>query len=191
MNILYTTMLALLLGLSGCATKQENIGNGNINDTSISTQSRMAQYVNSIRQQGATCAPPAAPLRLNSALESAAAAHAKDMALNNTLSHTGSGTASDPAKSALGVGSTHVDRILYFGFPNKPGSLLGENISYSKFRISGSKDYFVNFKKVISNIMHDRTHCEIMMNPRFTDIGMAMYKSDDRYYFAMTLGENK
>lgn len=191
MSILHTAILILLLGLSGCATKQENISNGDINNTSMSIQSRMAQYVNSIRQQGATCAPPAAPLRLNSALESAAAAHAKDMALNNSFSHTGSGTASDPAKSALGVGSTHVERILYFGFPHKPERLVGENLAYSKFRTTGTKDYYTNFKHAISNLINDRAHCEIIMNPRFTDIGMAMYKSDDRYYFAMTLGENK
>lgn len=191
MKTVYFVILALLLAVNGCATKQDGIANSNTNNTSMSTESRMAQYVNSIRQNGATCAPPAAPLRLNSALEAAAAAHAKDMALNNTLSHTGSGTATDPAKSALGVGSTHVDRILYFGFPNKPGRLLGENITYSKFRTTGTKDYFANFKNAISTIVKDRTHCEIMMNPRFTDIGMAMYKSDDRYYFAMTLGEIK
>jgi uncharacterized protein YkwD len=191
MKIVYFVILALLLSVNGCATKQDGIGNSNTNNTSMSTESRMVQYVNSIRQKGATCAPPAPPLRLNSALEAAAAAHAKDMALNNTLSHTGSGTATDPAKSALGAGSTHIDRILYFGFPNKPGRLLGEDLTYSKFSISKSKDYFVNFKKAMTNLMNDRVHCESIMNPRFTDVGMAMYKSDDRYYFAMTLGEIK
>ena len=179
----------LLLTLGGCATKQNSLNSGSAGASSSDMQARMVAYVNSIRQKGAVCAPPAPALAYNSSLERAAQAHAKDMALNNKLSHTGSGTATDPAKSAIGVGSSHVERILYFGYPNKVGNLLGENITYTKFSKSGTEDYFTNFKAAISTIMHDRAHCEIVMNPRFTDIGMGMYKTDDRFYFAMDLGE--
>lgn len=179
----------MLITLVGCATKEINLNGVNQGDSYDSVQSRMVAYVNSIRQKGAVCAPPAPPLAYSSALERAAQAHAKDMALNNKLSHTGSGTVTDPAKSAVGVGSSHVERILYFGYPNKVGNLLGENITYVKFKSTGSQDYFTNFKKAIQNLVKDRTHCEIIMNPRFTDIGMGMYKTDDRFYFAMDLGE--
>ena len=181
-------LLALLL-LGGCATKQNSIHANDQNNSHGDMQSKMVAYVNNIRQKGATCAPPAGTLVYNSSLERAAQAHAKDLALNNKFSHTGSGTATDPAKSAIGVGSSHIERILYFGYPNKPGKLLGENLSYTKFKKHGTQDYYTHFKNAIKNLMSDRTHCENIMNPRFTDIGMGMYKSDDRYYFVMNLGE--
>ena len=180
---------SLLVLFSACATDGSSLNSENRISSSSDMQSKMVAYVNTIRQQGATCAPPAAPLAYNSSLERAAQAHAKDMALNNRLSHTGSGTATDPAKSAVGVGSTHVERILYFGYPKKEGKLLGENITYTKFNIVKTQDYMTNFKKAVKNVIDDRVHCEILMNPRFTDIGMSMYKSDDRYYFVMNLGE--
>ena len=184
-----TLLLIVLFALSGCATKQNSVNKESTRAASSDIQSKMVAYVNSIRQKGAVCAPPAPPLTYNILLERAAQAHAKDMALNNKLSHTGSGTATDPAKSAVGVGSSHIERILYFGYPNKVGNLLGENITYTKFKSVGSKDYFTNFKQAIKNLMNDRTHCEIIMNPRFSDIGMGMYKTDDRFYFVMDLGE--
>jgi len=184
-------MLALLFGLNGCATKQESIANVDINNTTITSDAKMVSYINNIRSKGATCAPAAPPLQFNSALKAAAAAHAKDMALSQKLSHIGSGTATDPAKKSIGVGSTHIDRILYFGFPKRVNKLVGEEITYTKFNITGSQNYDVNFKKAISNLMNDREHCKNIMNRRFTDIGMAMYKANDRYYFVMDLGENR
>ena len=180
---------SLLFLFNACATDGSSVESENRISSSSDMQSKMVAYVNSIRQKGAVCSPPAAPLSYNSSLERAAQAHSKDMALNNKLSHTGSGTATDPAKSAVGVGSTHIERILYFGYPNKTGHLLGENVTYTKFSKTKSKDYFTNFKAAMETIMHDRAHCEIVMNPRFNDIGMGLYATDDRVYFTMALGE--
>ncbi len=184
-------LLLVVLLLGGCATKQNSIHTNDQNSSHGDMQSKMVEYVNYIRQKGATCAPPAPPLHYNQSLEQAAKSHAKDMALNRKLSHKGSGTDTDLAKRAAGVGSTHIERILYFGYPNKVGNLLGETITYTKLKRSGSNDYFSHFKRAIKNLMDDRVHCETVMNPRFTDVGMGMYKGNDRYYFVMDLGERK
>ena len=181
-------IFTLLFFFTSCATKGSAINSDNRASNISDMQSRMVAYVNTIRQKGAMCAPPAPALNYNSSLERAAQEHAKDMALNNRFSHTGSGTSTDLAKSAVGVGSSHIERIIYFGYPNKPGKLLGEVLSYTKVKDHGD-DYFAHFKHAIKNLINDRTHCEIVMNPRFSDVGMGMYKSDDRYYFVMNLGE--
>ncbi len=193
MKLMYKISLVALLSLSGCATKEGNLSQPqaatNINITDNTMESKMVAYVNSLRAKGATCGPAAPRLNLNSALKHAASSHAKDMALNSIFSHSGSGTATDPAKSALGVGSSHIERFLYFGFPNKPGKLVGEVLGKSKFTVTHTKDFMANAKHAINNLMKDQPHCEIIMNPRFTDIGIGVYKNDGAYYVDIDLGE--
>lgn len=186
---MYSQLLFVLMALfflSGCATKPEI---PNTNTTLGSYQSQMKAYVNNIRANGTICGSPTQGLQENSALKSAALAHARDMAYNNFLSHTGSGTVSDPAKSAVGAGSDHVQRILYFGYPHKVGYLLGEAIANVPFRKTKTQDYMINFKYAISKIIHDRAHCELLMNPHFNYVGMAMVKGSDSYYFVMDLAQ--
>ena len=195
-KLLLLVSLAALIGISGCSVdnKKAKINKIGKNFTPLQNNSykyQMLAYMNNLRAKGAKCAPPAPPLNWNTNLETAASYHVRDMKEHNTLSHTGSGTLSDPAKKTIGVGSSYMDRIEFFGIPVKPHMLVGENITFTYFRNVKSDQIMPNFKKAMSNIMYDDAHCKIFMNPRFNNIGVAMAKNRDRHYFVMDLAEIK
>ncbi len=154
------------------------------------SQDIYVNYINQIRAKGAKCAPPAPPLKSNYYLERAAFAHANDMATNHFLKHTGSGTQTDPAKKAPGIGSIFFERVLFFGYPAKTYDLVGENITYIKNSIvDGNKNRFASFKKAIDIFLADPPHCKILMEPRFRDVGVG-YKSDGNgIYWVVDFGE--
>jgi len=146
--------------------------------------------INHIRAYGAPCSKTSAqPVRWNKKLEDAAKAHTQDMALHHFLGHIGSGTSSDMAKKALGVGSNFYERIIFFGYPIQPGQLAGEIITYTKFRIVGNRDTYENFKHAIDNFLRSPKHCALLMNPRFSDIGVAAYKDNEKIYWDIEFGE--
>jgi len=147
------------------------------------------KMVNEIRAKGAYCAPAAPPLRLNNYLETAAAAHAKDMALHGFLGHIGSGTQTDPAKKAPGIGSYFMDRILFFGYPAKSYDQVGENATLTKDKQNYKFPLKTHFKKALELYVNDPPHCKILLNPRFKDVGIGVYKSGKKYYWVMDLGE--
>jgi len=193
--VFFTISILLIVG---CAKEQNiNIDSKNRANKPFETysdsnfKSKAIAYINSIRQKGAPCAPFAPPLRLNSHLEAAANAHAKDMAINNFLKHTGSGTIVDIAKPSNGVGSLFFERIIFFGYPVKPKQLTGENITYTKIKVVGTKDEFTHFKRAVNNLIADPPHCVIFMNPRFQDVGIGLFKTDKRYYWVLDFAEAK
>ncbi|HPG78339.1 MAG TPA: CAP domain-containing protein [Piscinibacter sp.] len=109
--------------------------------------------VNQLRAAGATCGArgsfaPAGPLTWSTQLTQAAAAHSQDMVTNNFFSHTGSS------------GSTLSTRVNATGYA---WSALGENIAagYGTVNI------------VMDGWMASDGHCANIMNPNFTQIGMA------------------
>ncbi len=150
---------------------------------------RVLNYINSIRARGAKCAPPAPPLGWSDKLEQAALSHAIDMRNNNFLSHLGSGTEYDVARKAPGVGSNFYERILYFGYPIQPNELAGEILSYTKYRIVGSKDPEKGFKHAVDNFLRSPKHCRILMNPRFRDTGIAAYRDNEKIYWVIEFAE--
>lgn len=195
-----TLLLASIITIisnSGCSTntpslKRSNSVNNIPNPASFNSQKeQMLSYINQIRAKGTVCAPPAGPLSWNNTLEQAAQSHVKDMALNDTVTHMGSGTSLDPAKSGIGMGSTFIDRIKYFGYKVKTGQLVGENLTKTNIKITKSSEIMPNYKRAIENLINDKPHCKIIMNPRFSDIGMAMFKRGDNYYFTMDLAERQ
>jgi len=151
---------------------------------------KMLQYVNSVRAKGAKCMGASSPLKWSNSLEKAAKSHSTDMAMNNFLQHYGSGTIYDEAGYKKGKRSTFIDRIEYFGFPLNPGELIGENLALI-YRKKGSSSLMSNFKRAVKNWLDDRPHCIILMNPRFTNIGIGYYKKGNKYYFSMDLVEVK
>lgn len=184
-----------IISNTACSTKNSSIGSKKsvsntykANNLSSYTE-QMLSYINKVRANGAVCAQPAGPLQWSSKLEQAAKSHVKDMALNDTVSHIGSGTALDPAKSDIGIGSTFIDRIKYFGYNVKTGQLVGENLTKTYIKLTKSDKLIPNFKRAITNLINDKPHCEIIMNPRFNDVGMAMFKRGDMYYFTMELAQ--
>jgi len=196
-KLLYITAASLIFTISGCSVDNSTVSynqaqlNISTNTPIDAYKSQMLSYMNSLRAGGAKCAPPAPALNWNNNLEKAAIAHTRDMGVNNLLTHSGSGTSYDLAKPMQGASSTFIDRINYFGYPTQPYMLVGENITYTLFKNTKTTDIMTNFKYAMNTIIHDKTHCEIFMNPRFKNIGVAMYKTKDRYYFAMELAENR
>jgi uncharacterized protein YkwD len=109
--------------------------------------------VNQLRAAGASCGTrgsfaPAGPLTWSTLLAQASAAHSQDMVTYNFFSHTGSN------------GSTLSARVDATGYA---WSALGENIAagYSTVNI------------VMDGWMGSDGHCANIMNPNFTQIGMA------------------
>jgi uncharacterized protein YkwD len=106
-----------------------------------------------LRAAGASCGTrgsfaPAGPLSWSTLLAQAATAHSQDMVTNNFFSHTGSNGSSMSAR---------VDATGY------AWSALGENIAggYGSVNI------------VMDGWMGSDGHCANIMNPNFTQIGMA------------------
>ena len=150
---------------------------------------KILSYINNVRSRGTHCGPAAPPLGWSDRLEEAAVAHAIDMETNHFLSHLGSGTEYDVARKGTGQGSNFYERILHFGYPIKAYELAGEIISYTKYKIIGSKDPNIAFKHAIENFIKSPSHCKILMNPRFHDVGIAAYKDQEKIYWVIEFAE--
>ncbi len=168
----------------------KNIRVGNVQPVDLNPiKYRMLNYINNIRAMGNRCGPPAPPLSWNKKLEDAAISHALDMSSKNFLGHMGSGTDTDPARKAPGVGSNFYERIIYYGYPIKPGELAGEILTYTKFRIVGNKKPYENFLHAVDNFLKSPKHCALLMNPRFHDMGVAAYKDREKMYWDIEFAE--
>ena len=161
------------------------------NQNQYAIKQKLLSYTNAIRAKGALCAPAAKPLKWNSKLERAASVHVVDLARNSFLAHDGSGTTYDIVGTALGKKSTFMDRIKFFGFPFVVGNLLGENIARVNTKNTRSDDIVANYKRAVKNWLNDPPHCKILMDNRFSDVGISYYKRGNFYYFVMDLGEIK
>ena len=194
-KLLYSISAVSIIFMSACSINKSSVSLKQHNSVALSNinispyKSQMLYYINQLRGGKAKCAPPAPPLRWNDSLEKAATVHSRDMAINHMLSHSGSGTSYDIAKPMPGTSSSFIDRINYFGYKTKEYMLVGENITTVPISKTKTQDLMANFKHAVDNIVNDKTHCEILMNPRFKYIGMGMYKANDKYYFTMDLAE--
>ena len=104
------------------------------------------------RRCGTTLMPAAPAVRLNSLLNRAARAHSRDMARNNFFSHTGSD------------GSKSWDRAAAQGYVY---GYIGENIA-AGYRDAGS---------VQSGWLNSPGHCENIMRPQYTQMGVGCTRS--------------
>ena len=150
---------------------------------------KILKYINSVRSQGNSCGPAAPPLGWNTKLENAAVMHAQDMASKGFLGHLGSGQDTDPAKKGPGQGSNFYERIIYAGYPIKPGEVAGEILTYTKYTIVGNKDAYAHFSHAVDNFLRSKAHCEILMNRRFHDVGVASYKDHEKMYWVIEFAE--
>ena len=197
----YTRAITLLFAsflVVGCANsngsqnimKRENLRPIAYNAINSPFADYTLEYLNKIRLTGSNCANATTPLNYNVALEAAAMAHAKDMALNRHLEHDGSGTNVDIAKQNYG-GSKFYERILYFGYPAKPNDLVGEGVTYTTYKAYKTKDIKKLYKYAVDRLMKDYEHCKIIMNPRFRDVGVGYYQAKDRVYWVLDFGETE
>ncbi len=143
-SILFTLLLV------GCSTYEDSPY-----DTAPDTISpqRMLELVNDVRTSGCDCGgewyPPVAPVSWNNTLEDAAYNHSAWMEQNRSLSHSGAG------------GSNAGNRIDAAGYN---WEVYGENIAEGY----GSED------DVMAGLLSSTGHCDNIMNPDFTEMGVAV-----------------
>jgi uncharacterized protein YkwD len=121
------------------------------------------------RRCGSNSFPAAPPLTLEKHLSSAAREHARDMARHNMLEHTGSD------------GSRPDQRVTRAGYEWRA---TGENIA------SGP----TTPEEVMAGWLASPGHCENIMSPRFTEMGIAWVvdpKSESGVYWAQVFGTRK
>ncbi len=121
------------------------------------------------RQCGNRIYHAAKPLRWNESLYHAAYEHSKDMAECSYFSHSGSGSKSDwTAKTQnLQRCSTFVNRIENNGYLRHRG--VSENIAYGATSVEA----------VMQQWIHSEGHCRNIMNPKYTEFGMAQVRSQN------------
>jgi uncharacterized protein YkwD len=120
------------------------------------------RLVNQYRAAGATCGSrgsfaPAAALTRQAQLASAAYGHSRDMADNNYFSHTSLD------------GRSLSDRINATGYA---WSTIGENIAAGHGSVQA----------VVNAWMGSEGHCANLMNPNFTQFGLACARNDASTY---------
>ncbi len=131
---------------------------------------RVLARVNQARAQARRCGSQsfgaAAPLALNALLGRAAAAHAGSMARHGYLDHQGRD------------GSTPADRVSRTGYPWRS---VGENIAAGQ----------TTADQVVSGWLASPEHCANIMEPRFTEMGVAYAVnagSEGGIYWAQVFG---
>jgi len=122
------------------------------------------------------------PLTWSDALYKASYEHSYDLANSNTFSHTGSNTQYDitAQQLSLNAGSSITQRIEYNGYTN--WRRIGENILAGESTVEATIDGWLN----------SPGHCANLMNPDFTEVGLALlHKTDSTYkdYWTQNLGD--
>ena len=144
------------------------------------SQERIAAFldaINAARAETQDCGSegvfdPADALSWNDRLGNAAWEHSNDMAESNTFSHTGSGTQSDLTAQNEGLdrGSRFNERI--------------ENQGYTEYRTVGENIAagYATAQEVVEGWLASDHHCANLMNPKFTEVGMALVEKEGSEY---------
>jgi uncharacterized protein YkwD len=101
---------------------------------------------------------------LNSALTAAALRHSQDMAKTGNISHTGSD------------GSTPSQRIQAAGYTGEAGE---EAVYGGHATVDDAWNFWTN----------DRLNANILLNPDYTAVGIAVVNAGDRYYYTLDFGK--
>ena len=115
-------------------------------------------------------------LVLHQALSKAALEHSVDMATVKFFDHYGSGTKSDITGTRLGGKSKFSERIKenhYLGY-----QLIAENIAYG----------FHSIEDTIEGWIKSSGHCANLMNPSFTEMGIAKADKGELVYWTQEFG---
>ncbi|MCP3144361.1 CAP domain-containing protein [Pyxidicoccus xibeiensis] len=133
-------------------------------------EAQVLTLVNQRRAAGATCggvAKPAAPaLTLDTRLRCAARKHSRDMGTNNFMGHTGSD------------GSTPWQRMTLAGYTYRSAA---ENVAAG----------YSTAAAVVNGWMSSTGHCNNIMNPGLTQLGVGYYyapSSTYRHYWTQAFG---
>ncbi|HVZ43985.1 MAG TPA: CAP domain-containing protein [Ramlibacter sp.] len=130
----------------------------------------IVQQVNAVRARGGNCGGdafgPAQPVAWNQQLVSAASGHSADMAENNYFDHVSR------------AGSHPADRVEAAGYHWRS---VAENIAAGQFDTNG----------VMKAWMESPGHCSNIMDPKYSEIGVACVQNPGSYYggyWTMVLG---
>ena len=123
---------------------------------------------------------PSPKLYWNNELYASALEHSTDLAQSDTFSHYGSGTSSDITGN--GKPSIFYERIVANGYSNYYS--VGENIA-------GGQE---TLEEVMHAWLTSPGHCENIMNPNYTEVGVAIVtEADSTYgiYWTQNFGSKK
>ena len=152
MNTRHTALLAAALSAAACAAPPA---------AEPATAQQMADLINQACALGRTCGktyyPAAPPLKWNPLLEKAAAAHAQDMADKNYFRHESPD------------GRDMAERVEQAGYRYRA---VGENI------LAGEP----TARAAIDTWLAAPGHCKNIMNPAYTEVGMAYAANEHSQY---------
>jgi len=173
MHLFYRSLLIFsLLNLQACGgSSSEETKNTSFKcESNTDINNNMLRLINQARSQDRVCGNQlhlAAPsLRWNNKLARAASIHTSDMANNNFFAHQGSDN------------SVAASRIQKAGYA---WVTVGENLV-------GALE---TSAEVVNKLLNSPTHCTIIMNPQFREIGAACQSNADSdliLYWALKFG---
>lgn len=142
-------------------------------DILSTNQQDLLDAINAERSQQRTCGDrgtfgPVHPLTWNASLYASALEHSTDLAISNTFSHDGSGTASDITGN--GKPSKFYERIEANGYGDYYS--IGENIA------GGQR----SLKEVMRAWMASPGHCANIMKNTYTEVGVAIVINKESTY---------
>ena len=154
-------------------TKNINI---NIPVISESLKVKYLNAVNNARTQPQDCGtkgsfPATTTLIWNDKLYQAGYEHMQDLIESQTFEHEGSATESDWTGYTLGKKSDFIERAESYGYK---WARLGENL--------GGGTQLNQVEEMVQGWLDSDNHCENLMNPNFTEVGMVMIKNDSSLY---------
>ena len=160
------------------------VENNNSNQLDLYAQA-LLDAINKERASSHTCGDrgtfgPVHSLVWNANLHASALEHAIDLAVSNTFSHDGSGTASDITGN--GRPSKFYERIVRNGYSNYYS--VGENIA------GGQR----TLEEVMKAWMASPGHCENIMKSTYTEVGIAIVRNDQstyQIYWAQNFGSKR
>jgi len=194
-KILTIKLLSIIIISSlfiGCGTTDNNVVIAGVKNRQIDIsvkQQELIEAINHARSVKRDCYPnddsrgvmgPSPKLYWNNNLYASALEHSTDLAQSNTFSHYGSGTSSDITGD--GKPSIFYERIVANGYSNYYS--VGENIA------GGQK----NLEEVMKAWLASPGHCENIMNPNYTEVGVAIVtKADSTYgiYWTQNFGSKR
>jgi len=144
--------------------------------------------INSVRLKPQICSKATTPLRWNKNLYEITKEHSIDMAVNNKLSHIGSGTQTDRTAISLNLkrGSYFYERV-----NQKKDS---KKILSAELIIRTDKNSLKSPKQLINYWVQQNSSCKVIMDSRFSDVAMAKVisnKDNKAYWTLMLIGTRK
>jgi len=191
---IFFTLLATLLSAETAKLQPNKLNSTNQlqNRQSVKTKLTIAdatvKAINGVRLKAQICSKATTPVRWNKNLYEITKEHSIDMAVNNMLSHIGSGTPTD--KTAINL---DLKRGSYF-YERVNQKKDSKKILSGELVIRTNKSSLKSPKQVIDYWVKQNSSCKIIMDPRFSNVAMAKVisnKDGKSYWTLMLIGDRK